>query len=229
MQKDNSSALKDRLDRYYAVIKPKLDSCRLERQKLDRSEATRFTVFDYVDPDENRLSDILHGLLDPLGSHGQGSAFLSSFLTELGLQKLAVNRSCRVKREDRTCADRRIDIIIELDGFCIGIENKPFACEGDEQLSDYRKYLQQRYKGEYMLVYLPGNGSAPISLQKSELAVLQAAGKFRSLAYRTDLLRWLERCCEDCKADKVRWFLRDFAAYVQRTFELSDVDEESSI
>jgi hypothetical protein len=32
--------------------------------------ATGFNVFHLIEPDENKLSDILAGLLDPKGSHG---------------------------------------------------------------------------------------------------------------------------------------------------------------
>jgi hypothetical protein len=42
--------------------------------------SNRFNVFNYIKPDENKLSTIIADLLDVHGGHGQGSVFLNSFL-----------------------------------------------------------------------------------------------------------------------------------------------------
>jgi len=42
-----------------------------------------FNVFDWIEPDENTLSDLLRDLLDPAGTHGQRSAFLKLALEHL--------------------------------------------------------------------------------------------------------------------------------------------------
>ena len=115
------------LNAFYAKLSPKLTTYRDKRQKRDRYDATNFSVFDYIDPDENRLSEMLRDLLDPSGTHGQGPKFLTSFLTKIGLPQRSVYKECRVKREDLTHASRRVDITIRLDDFAIGIENKPWA------------------------------------------------------------------------------------------------------
>ena len=73
-----------------------------------------------------------------------------------------------------------------------------------------------------MLVYLSGDGSDPVTLRPRDLANLQAAGQFKTLAYSTDLRQWLDQCHQDCKAEKVKRFLRDFADYVDRNFELAE-------
>ncbi len=219
------------LDAFYEATRSRLDHFQVERQRIERCEAPRFNVFDNIDPDENFLSAVIHDLLDPLGKHGQGTLFLDTFLEAIGIPPERIFSPFRVKQEDQTlyCSSpaRRIDITLEAGDWGIGIENKPFAMEGREQLKDYWVHLRRKYGQRYVLVYLSGDGSEPLSLSGDDLSALRAAGQFKSLAYPTDLYRWLDRCCHDCKADKVRWFLLDFAAFVSRRFELAEADKES--
>ncbi len=213
------------LDSFYAELSPKLAKCRAEQQKRDRYEASDFSVFEYIDPDENRLSDILHDLLDPSGAHGQGATFLTSFLTMVGVPHKSAHKHCQVKREDRTQASRRIDITIRLDGFVIGIENKPWANESENQLHDYWVDLRKRFGKNCMLVYLSGDGSDPATLRRRDLTNLRSTGQFKTLAYSTDLCQWLEQCHEECEAERVRWFLRDLADYASKEFNLTEVPD----
>jgi len=226
----NRKALIGNLDDFYGAVATRSEHFHEERKAADLHEATQFTVFDYIDPDENRLSDVIQDLLDPSGKHGQGALFLSSFLDAIGAPRGATRPPCRVKREDCTlyCTNyqRRIDITLEFSAFGIGIENKPWAFEGEDQLKDYSLHLRHKYRQRFMLVYLSGDGTGPTSLNKTDLAVLKAAKQFKSLAYPTGLHHWLERCCRECKADRVRWFLENFVDYV-RHFELAETDEES--
>src|ERR1051326_6217455 len=134
----NRDALVSALTDFYDRLKPRLDRFHEEHKKLDIYEATRFNTFDYIDPDENKLSDIIHDLLDPAGNHGQGVTFLAAFLETAQAPAGLIRAPFRVKREDCTlyCArfQRRIDITVDLNGFAVGIENKPWAYEGEEQL-----------------------------------------------------------------------------------------------
>src|ERR1051326_3811380 len=96
------NSLRVALAGFYATLTPRLDKARAYRLELDRYKATRFNVFDYVRPDENRLSDILHDLLDPSGTHGQGAIFLNCFLEMIGGPPEFIQPPYSVKREDRT-------------------------------------------------------------------------------------------------------------------------------
>jgi hypothetical protein len=217
------------LDEFYGAVATRSERFHKKRKAADHREATQFTVFDYIEPDENRLSDVIHDLLDPSGKHGQGTLFLNSFLGAIGAPHDATRSHCRVKREDCTlyCANfqRRIDITLDFSAFGIGIENKPWADEGDDQLKDYSLHLRHKFRQRFMLVYLSGDGSAPTSLSRAELAALKAAKQFKSLAYSTGLHHWLEQCCRECRADRVRLFLENFADYVKKGFELAEGDE----
>jgi PD-(D/E)XK nuclease superfamily len=130
-----------------------------------------------------------------------------------------------VKREERTQASRRIDITIRLDGFVIGIENKPWAYESENQLHDYWVDLRKRFGKNCMLVYLSGDGSDPATLRRRALTNLRSTGQFKTLAYSTDLRQWLEQCHEECEAERVRWFLRDLADYASQKFNLTEVPD----
>jgi hypothetical protein len=43
------------------------------------------------------------------------------------------------------------------------------------------------------------------------------------LTYRVGIVEWLRECQKECKADKIRWLLRDFAAYIVSTFNEDDL------
>src|SRR4051812_36234492 len=103
---------------------------RLYAQRL----APDFNVFDFIAPDELRLSAILAWLLDPAGSHGQGALFLAEFLREIGLPWLDEDLAlARVAVEAGTDVGRRIDVLVRLPGAVLAIENKPFAADQPRQ------------------------------------------------------------------------------------------------
>ena len=120
---------------------------------LDEYLATGMNVVrDYVRPNENRISDVLRDLLDPSGSHGQGSIFLDSFLKEIGPSNMSVDAHSAIVREHRGADARRLDLLIMFRGSsAIGIENKPFACDEENQVRDYCQYLQKRFSGCQMM------------------------------------------------------------------------------
>ena len=122
------------------------------RLHTDRLLATRFNVFDYIQPSENGLSDIIADLLRPGGRHGQGDAFLKEFIGTMDGTTSATWKSCAVYRERATTfienSQRRLDVLIELDGFGVAIENKPWAGEQHEQIHDYVAHLHLKLAGQ---------------------------------------------------------------------------------
>ena len=72
---------KQRLEGFYSGLIPKLQIYRQEKRRWDRFLSTDFNVVsEFIRPNENRLSDIIACLLEANGSHGQGSTFLDGFL-----------------------------------------------------------------------------------------------------------------------------------------------------
>lgn len=198
-------------------------------EKLDEALALRlgqrFNVFDMAEIGENHLSRILRDFLDPRGSHGQGARFLEAFLKMCGIEAAWAGalETIRVETEVATSERRRIDIVIWLsDGRAIGIENKPWAQEGENQLDHYAGELQRWTEGCFYLVYLCGYEGTPVSLTR--WSHLRESGRFveipmnRSGDEARSLRGWAETCARRAEADKLRWVLRDFAAWLGREF-----------
>lgn len=200
------------------------------RRKLDVYIASGFNIFDYIAPDENRLSDIIAELLSPEGKHGQGNVFLREFLktVEQDVERAGL---CRVVREQPTDLTpqplRRIDILLEMDGLGMGIENKPWAGEQPDQLAVYQEYLENKYQDNYLLVYLSGSGHEPLSMSADRRERLKREGRLKVISYPVEFRKWLEACYKECRAEKVRWFLHDFIEYVEKGFKLEPKEEKA--
>jgi hypothetical protein len=72
-----------KLESFFHGMQYYLDVSREARQALASAVAESFSVFDYLQPDENLLSGIIADLLDPRGNHGQSNTFLACFLQRL--------------------------------------------------------------------------------------------------------------------------------------------------
>ena len=213
------SALQEKVKAFnenYAYFAPKL--------------APKFNCFDFILPNEVKLSKILAEILNPKGSHAQGDLFLRLFLdllfsgTTIEANKIyPKNSSVVVKCEQLTTSIsnsyRRIDILINLNGkFGLAIENKPWANDQDKQLSDYAEHLNNSFK-DWCLIYLSGSGSAPsdISATKDEIEAWEAKEQYQKKDFNF-IFEWLEKCEQQCQADHVKHFLRDFIMYCKNTF-----------
>lgn len=180
--------------RFFAELAPRLETARALEAELDRHLARRFNVFDYVKTDELGISQILHDLLDPQGTHGQGTLFLERFVDGLGKQMFRPNLSTgriSVDVEEVIPSNRRIDIYVQIgegDGAqCLAIENKPYA-RGQErkvknQVKDYLTFLKDKFGERFLLIYLSPNGEGPSnsSIPKKELGNWK--GQFAILPY----------------------------------------------
>lgn len=128
---------------FFSGLAAAVDVARVAQAELDRREATRFSIFHYFYERETDLSRVFKDLLDPAGSHGQGSRFLGLFLQEVCRGVYSGQRAsfptsnfegCRVYLEFVTDEGRRIDIVLELPGNrWVGIENKPWAGEQESR------------------------------------------------------------------------------------------------
>ena len=217
------------LDNFFSNLRFRLDIFQQTKKQTDVYLASDFNVFDYMYPYENLLSDIIRDLLDSEGRHGQGDIFFKEFLKLIGKSENYKTQKVNLIREDPTTdiikSQRRIDITIDFEGkYGIGIENKPWAGEQEDQLKDYREHLKKKYTDNYFLIYLSGNGSPPTSLEPTLRDALESEGKSRTVSYPFEFKNWLESCYKECKAEKVRWFLRDFIEYVERNFKIQEIE-----
>ena len=114
------------------------------------------------------------------------------------------------------------------DDIWIGIENKPWAGEQPDQVSDYLKYLLTRAgprtDPDAWLVYLSGDGKRPETLPKESDKRMRCP----TLPYRgaergsPSLENWVEKCRAECEAERVRWFLTDLLEYIRKWFERAE-------
>jgi hypothetical protein len=185
-------------------------------------DAPYFDVVTLLAPDENRLSSILADLLNPEGTHAQGSKFLSIFLDKCGfpygrkLHRVTVRRECCtifIKQ-----VKRRIDILIDGVEWGIGIENKAWATEQKRQLPDYAEDLHARYSGKFLLLRLAGNESEVKSLPVSAQAQLTKQGRFQTWRFAEEVDAWISACRDECLAPRVKCFLGELRHFIESEF-----------
>ena len=198
-----------------------IERAELRRRDADRISASRFNVLALIEPNENKLSDLLADLLDPSGNHGQGYRFLALFLERLKLPSTpSVLEGVKVIREAPTHGiekfKRRIDILIQ-GRVLVAIENKIDAAEQHEQVRDYLEHLRvisRQWSIPAALVYLTPDGRPPNHLTRDECLELRTNGRLHCWSYPRHFRAWLESCVEICEADKIRHYLGDFIAYI---------------
>ena len=236
---------------FFVELAPRLETATAMERDLDRLLARRFNVLDYLRNDEVALSKIIADLLDPAGAHGQGPLFLRAFLDAVRdapelkaaspIPDLSSHQESKiqvvVETERGTSKGRRLDISVEIEdekeGWCLAIENKPYAEDQDRQVADYLEFLHCRYGRRFILIYLSPTGEPPSegSISGEEiaqrwedqfaiLAYCQSANEWDDPIVRlTDpLTRWLAKCRRLCDVDRLRWFLQDFEKFCERVF-----------
>ena len=224
---------------FFSNLAIDVDIARVAQAELDRREATRFSIFDYFYERETDLSRVFGGLLDPAGSHGQGSRFLDLFLREICRGVHSSRRAnfptsrfegCRVHLEYPTREGRRIDIVLELpDNRWIGIENKPWAGEQERQVASYLQDLRRRADsseaGEAWLVYFSGDGrdSETLPEENEERERCVTMGYRETTRGTPSAEEWIQQCLHECEAERVRWFLKDLLEYLRRSFKATNV------
>ncbi len=180
------------LERFFSEMRGRLETAESMRAIIARESSPDFNLLHALGIGEIHLSRLLACLLDPQGPHGQGPLFLSGFLDLCRAPGDAREgaRICpaleplervTVSVEHRTERGRRIDILLRSGDSrsAIGIENKPWACDQEDQLADYRIYLQRAFPERWLLVYLVGDPdrSAPIEGERIRKVTYGELGK----------------------------------------------------
>ena len=113
--------------------------------------------------DEVRISAVLAWLLDPQGTHGQGTAFLEAFepLLKQKIKRENLASGGRVYLESLPLGDQKSRVDIEIDGneFLLFIEVKIYALEGINQLARYLEIADYKSGGRpYAVAFLTPTG-----------------------------------------------------------------------
>lgn len=225
---------------YLDDVSSKKEVIKRKQVEIDKVLSTNFSLFNYLYFGENKLSEIFRDLLDPNGSHGQGELFFNSFLEIVFmnepaiLQKLSSLTFCKpvIKTEVYTSRIsnkyRRIDIVLEWNNdFAIGIENKPFDKDQENQLTDYAEHLEKVYT-DFCLIYLADKEVTERSITKVNLEKLKINNKFKQIKYSEEINSWLYKCYLECQSPKVKFFLEDLKNKLSDHFiamEIKNVDE----
>lgn len=212
----------------------KLDGLRQASIIYEPQIAPRFSLIGLLAPNENDLSRLLADLLSPSGSHSQGGAFLSLFLSHFGFQETwAEPASAFVETEAATFNGRRIDVKItftsDKGSGAIGIENKPWAADQKDQVSDYVKDLERKHGGRHALIYLSATGAGPSEWSSGTRDAKTAFPSLRVIGYG-DLIGWLKQCCTVCKASRIKVLLDELIDYIEKEFNgVREMNERTMI
>lgn len=220
------------LANFFRVVGHSLAASEKARLRHDKKLATGFNVFHFIEPDENRVSDVLAFLLNPKDTHGQGDLFLRLMFGQLGLVADAKHtQHAKVRREATTDrilnSRRRMDILVEA-GAVLAIEIKIDSSEQPEQVKDYLDQLDRcscsgNGSVRVALIYLSPNGRPPESIRQSEIELLTASGRLHCWSYHDQLRQWLDQCHQACAAPRIRAFLADLMVYIEAQYQREPV------
>jgi hypothetical protein len=158
-----------------------------------RASGSQFNIFTIsgTHNKEVQMCRVFANLLDPKGSHYQGSLYLKLFWETL-LPKLPEplkTLDCNVARvftEYTTNENRRIDIGIEDGRLFVPIEVKIRAGDQPKAVSDYAAFARERSGGAMIpVLYLTPDGHAPHDARE---------GEYIQLSFSEALLPWLKKC-----------------------------------
>lgn len=227
--------------KYFKNVISKKEIIDNKQLEIDKFYSTKFSFFDYLYFGENNLSDIFRDLLDMDGNHGQKGVFFNLFLKIIFTNDLQISQKIEkfkyfkpvIKREVYTDrihnSHRRIDIVIEWNNdFAIGIENKPFDRDQDNQLLDYAEHLKAKY-ADFCLVYLAEKEVTEKSILKNKLEELKLENKFKHINYSEDINHWLSNCANECQSPKIVFFLEDLKNKLKNHFVGMEVNNENEI
>ncbi|MEK6450007.1 MULTISPECIES: PDDEXK-like family protein [unclassified Myroides] len=159
-----------------------------------------FKVMHHI-TDERRLhSRFIAFLLNPNGSHGQGTMFLELFLSNTSIKTFDLQEVSVCPKELGKKENENIDILIQNSkGQAIIIENKIFAGDSNKkegevitaQLLNYYDKKKSEFS-DITLVYLTLNGKEPSFYE--QFKDIQPA--LIRLDYIGFITKWLEKCME---------------------------------
>ncbi|MBO0613232.1 PDDEXK-like family protein [Thiothrix fructosivorans] len=223
------------LDSFFHDISYRLKIANDTKKLLDKRLASSFSLFPYITPNENRISEIIRDLLDPNGNHGQGDIFLKLFLETIDKADLYISgdHAC-IRTQEPTTTGRQIDIIIEIkktNQYHVGIaiENKHWAIDQKNQIDDYFRHIKERYPYSHYIIYLTPYGKKPPQHSAQETQN-NHIDKLICMSYQTEIISWLNACYKESQAEYVRQFLLDFSNYCQHNLDYKlMIDDKTEI
>lgn len=200
-----------------------------ERKKYTGEDFNIFEILGIGHLETVTHSKFLGNLLNPQGSHSQGTLFLEFFLDELGITTLNINNA-KIKLEKSVGDQGRLDIYItDAEDTSIVIENKIYAELQDSQLEHYCEFLErEKCKNKYLifLTLSPYDRNCEeniITLIKKWVQIV----KFNHISYRYEMLSWLEKCRE--KAVQLPLIRESLTQYIQTIKILTNMNTTNNM
>ena len=158
-------------------------------QLINEKTGKNFNVFRILGKStaEVAICRVIHELLDPHGSHGQGNVYLRLFVQSV-LQLDFTERdfqTAQVYREYGIDENRRIDLYIKTMNYAIPIEVKIYAGDQAKQCEDY--YCVAVNSPMY---YLTPAGSMPT---EESLGCLTEK-EIHCVSFKESIVSWIEKC-----------------------------------
>ena len=168
---------------------------------LQKKNGQRFNLFAlfHAAGSETKVCRVIRELLDPRGSHGQGSMYLELFFQKVLDQhmpsgEISIRQEFRIKDDDRTGKeDRRIDLVIQAKDCFIAIEVKIYAGEQPGQCYDYFREVQ-RHAGRLYYLTLYGAEPSKYSLTSGEQGNKTELANIHAISFKGHILNWLQAC-----------------------------------
>lgn len=229
-------------------VSRKLEALETAQSLYGRQLSPQFSIFDYINTDELGLSKIIGDLLNPKGSHGQQESFLRLFI-EHCLPRLYQQESpwqafidhlkhTSVHLEEQTGKSdslRRMDIYlrnqVKGQSYGICIENKPYAADQRNQLTDYALELDKRQHSSWHIIYISEHSDAPseYSVKAETLKEWTEQGRFTAVRF-SQLIKWLKACQVECQNHSVNEFIIQFIKFIQKQFMgIEDMNEDNAV
>ncbi|MEE3503717.1 PD-(D/E)XK nuclease family protein [Acidiphilium acidophilum] len=177
-------------------------------------------MFDFIEPDEMRLSKILAWLLDPQGTHGQSGKFLRLLFDAIGMEIKTDECNRAEIQTEHSIENGRLDIVVRMASFRLIIENKPWAVDQQRQIQRYFEHLDQNDRSDYAIIYLTSKGTTPStdSISDEERKLRITNKQLHIWAYETKVIEWLAQCRIQCRSDRVSMFIDEFSRYILVVF-----------
>ncbi len=170
-----------------------------EKEKETGYNFNLFSITNIERYEVNTHSAMVAELLNPKGSHGQGSIFLELFInTSLTLEatfkdKLDYKNAIVLKEKGFNGGDDRIDILVKFTNYWVLIENKIDAPDGIKQLERYNDIGKKECR-KFDLIYLTKCGT---DASQQSLGDTVKDEDYIRLSYVENISNWLSLCIKE--------------------------------
>ncbi|WP_109399091.1 PD-(D/E)XK nuclease family protein [Proteus sp. TJ1640] len=206
-----------------AIVHKVIQRITTERKSYDKAKkryykklSPDFSPLSLFKINENTISKCLAFLLNPIETHAQGKLFTQNFYKHFikNNKYQSVKSVCLEQAVERDDSYRRLDIFVETSDLLIGIENKPWAEDEENQLYDYGCWLKKRAgrsRKKWILFYLSNSEYSEYSLSKDTDKEIK--DNIHHVTYY-EIIKWLEECSYKIESIQVKMFIESIIKFI---------------